>query len=149
MLNLYAYCENNPIINVDSEGNFSFKNLWQKVSNGFKNTVNYIFQTPQRLKNTATNILKAGQNLYNSAKEHFVFEVGYGVGAGVKVQSVWGGGVISSTANISYKNGQKSQSTSAKIEASGFGYKYGIEGKHIDDGLHDNFFVFLIKTENV
>ncbi len=57
------------------------------------------------------------------------------------------GAVIASTANFSYQNKEKIESTSAKIEGSIFNHSVTIEGKHIDDRRHDNYFTFFDKNQ--
>ncbi len=144
--NLYAYCENNPITNIDGEGNFSFKNMLANIGNGLNKAVNAVSNTYNKAKSGVNNMINSIGQFAQKVKNSFTVEagIGFGVGAKAKVGSVGGEFGAYKTFNTGISNNKKYNSTTSKIGATASinskkaGLQYEIT--HYDDGnrIHDN-----------
>ena len=112
-LNLYAYCNNSPIAEIDPSGNWSLKKAWRKATRAIKKTAKKIAKEAKELggyiedacvtvgKEAAEMAKDAGKafvEFIDTAKvyvdcaiESFYCNVGAGTGIGFSRNQVFGG----------------------------------------------------------
>ena len=90
-LNLYSYCGNNPVMNIDTNG-CSWKSFWRSVGNWFSNAGKTIWNG---VKTVATTVWD-GITTAATAVGNFFATYGAAIGAGALAILVLAGGIVGS-----------------------------------------------------
>ena len=144
--NLYLYSNNNYINMIDESGEL-FKKIWNGIKTAAQKVVEVTKSVVSFVTETSNKVVKSVTTVANVIKQSFVFEVGIGLGTGIKAEVVGNNASVSinKTMNLGIANGQVYTSTTTHfgVDAKSINdTKYGIsyDVTHYDDGniRHNN-----------